>query len=221
MRGQFFGWKLMVPILLVAELGMAQVPKPGETLTVKGYAGNVPVIQVEGKSYVEVEALARLINGTVGFQANGITLTLSASTSTPPPPERPKTGFSPEFLRAVIEEMAAIREWRVALVDLIEHSYPLGDDPVGGYRRTADSRLELAFTAVATDADRSGAPLVSNEFAKMQQLSDKYLAMRKSMTFVAPDSAENDPLNQQILSCARSLASWPTGGQFQDVETCH
>jgi hypothetical protein len=41
------------------------------------------------------------------------------------------------------------------------------------------------------------------------------------MTHTSADSVENDPLGEQILSCARSLASLPAGGQFQDVAVCH
>jgi hypothetical protein len=45
--------------------------------------------------------------------------------------------------------------------------------------------------------------------------------MSTSMTFISPDSVENDPLGEQVLSCARSLAALPVGGQFQDVAICH
>jgi hypothetical protein len=95
------------------------------------------------------------------------------------------------------------------------------DDWVAGYRRTAESKLSLASAAVTTDSDRSGFTLLSNEFSKMQMLSDKYLALRKSLTYIAPDSLENDPLDQQLLNCARGLASMAGSGQFEDVAVCH
>ena len=60
-----------------------------------------------------------------------------------------------------------------------------------------------------------------NEFGKMQTLSDKYLALRKSLTYIAPDSLDKDPLDQQILSCARGLSSMAASGQFEDVPACH
>jgi hypothetical protein len=63
--------------------------------------------------------------------------------------------------------------------------------------------------------------LFTNEFDNMQKFSDKYLAMHKSQTYIAPDALDNDPLDQQILECARGLAALIVGGQFQDVATCH
>src|ERR1039457_2560446 len=93
-------------ILVLLQTGMAQAPKQSTTLTINGYAGNAPLVQIGGKSYVEVEALARLTGGSVKFQTNRITLTLPASSETE---QAAKKGFSPDFLRAAIEEMAAIR----------------------------------------------------------------------------------------------------------------
>lgn len=222
MREQLFSKNCMLAVLLVVpEFGMAQVPKQSGTLTITGYAGNAPVVQMGGKSYVEVDALARLTGGAVSFQANRTTLTIPSPTAAPATEQPAKKGFSADFLRAAIEEMAAIREWRVAIVNAVQHSVALTEGWIGGYRRAADSKLALVSTAVSTDADREGLPLVSNEFGKMQQFSDKYLAMSTSLTFISPDSVENDPLGEQVLSCARSLAALPVGGQFQDVAICH
>jgi hypothetical protein len=41
------------------------------------------------------------------------------------------------------------------------------------------------------------------------------------MQFVSPELLKDDPLNQKILSCARSLASMAAGGQFVDDASCH
>jgi hypothetical protein len=130
-------------------------------------------------------------------------------------------GFSKEFLRAGIEGLTAIREWRIAIVNAVQGTFPVADDWVAGYRRTADSKLALTSAAIATDSDRSGFALLSNEFSKMQTLSDKYLALRKSLTYIAPDSLDKDLLDQQILNCAHGLSSFAVSGQFEDVPACH
>lgn len=44
-----------------------------------GQPGRAPVIQLHGRSYVDVEALARLTNGSLSFKGDQITLTLPAS----------------------------------------------------------------------------------------------------------------------------------------------
>ena len=117
--------------------------------------------------------------------------------------------------------MTAIREWRVAIVSAIQNNYPVMDEWVARYRSTANSKLALASTALITDSDRNGISLLTNEFGNMQKFSDKYLAMHKSQTYISPDSLDNDPLDQQLLECARGLAVLIAGGQFQDVATCH
>ena len=226
MREISFGRKLMLLVLLLApESTFSQAPTPIGSLTVSGHPGQAPVVQVDGKSYVEVESLARLTNSTIGFQGNQITLTLAAPSPAPvaTPPARPpvRTGFSRDFLRAGIEEMTVIREWRIAIVNAVQNNYPISEDWVSGYRRTADSKLQLASAAASTDSDRSGAALLGNEFTNMQKLSDKYLNLHKNMTYISTNSFDNDQLDQQVLECSRGLASLAANSQFEDVPTCH
>jgi hypothetical protein len=213
MRGRWFLW---VPLWLALP-GTAQGPKASDALTVSGRDGSIPVVRVGGKPYVSVEALARLTGGSATIQANGILLTLPAAQTEAPG----KKGYSLEFLKAAIEEVAAIREWRVAVMEAVEHGYPFTADWFGGYRRTAETRLALVSTAAGTDADKNCAPLVSGEFGKMQRFTDKYLATRTTLTYVSPDTVDNDPDGQQILNCARGLESLPAGGEFQDIVACH
>jgi len=189
---------------------------------VTGYPGQVSVIQVNGKSYVELESLARLTSSSISFRARQIILTLPASAEHTAAPEKNQpVGFSREFLRASIEELTALREWRVAILDAVRSNLPVTDDWVAGYRRTADTKHALTSATLATDSDRSGFALLSNEFSKMQTLSDRYLGLRKSLTYIAPDSLDKDPLDQQILSCARCLASFAANGRFEDIPACH
>jgi len=224
MRSIWFRYILLAALLLLPDLGLSQAPGHSETLTVKGYPGKVPVIEVHGKSYVEIEALARLTKGSITFRANQIILTLPASASNAETAEEnpaAKPGFSRAFLRAGIEEMMAIREWRAAIADAIQNNFPVMDAWVTRYRRAAENKLALASTEVVTDSDRSGDSLLGNEFNNMEKLSDKYLALHNSRTYISPDSVDNDRLNQQILDCADGLAALAVGSQFQDVSACH
>jgi len=208
--------------LLLPQLALPQVPRQSGTLTVTGYPGQVPVIQVNGRSYVELESLARLTSSSISFRAKQIILTLPASAGNTAAPEKNQpVGFSKEFLRANIEELTAIREWRVAILNAVQSNSPVTDDLVAGYRRTADTKHALTAAALVTDSDRSGFALLSNEFSKMQTLSDKYLALRKNLTYIAPDSLDKDPLDQQIVSCARGLASFAANREFEDITACH
>ena len=150
-------------LLLVPCMGVAQAPQQSGTLTITGHTGNAPVVKIQGKSYVELEALARLTNGSVSFHGNQVTLTLSSAAPTPAATETEqpaKKGYSRDFLKSTIEAMSAIREWRSALVNAVQRTFPVTENWIGGYRRIADSKLALASAAAATDADRECVSLI-------------------------------------------------------------
>jgi hypothetical protein len=54
----------------------------------------------------------------------------------------------------------------------------------------------------------------------MQKLNDKYLQMAKSLTYIDPNSLDNDPLDQKIRTCGHSLASMATANEFVDDGSC-
>jgi hypothetical protein len=227
MREKLFGTELMLLVFLaVPVLALSQAVEQNGTLIVSGQSGQVPVLQINGRSYVDIEALARLTNSSLGFKGNQITLTLPASaagtpTTAPPASQAATPGFSKDFLKAGIEEMTVIREWRGALVNAVQNGYPVTDEFVAGYRSQATTNLRLASVAVSTDSDRDAVQLLSNEFDNMQKLSNKILAARKNMNYISPDALKDDPLDQKILNCTRSLASMAASGQFQDDGSCH
>jgi hypothetical protein len=219
------GWPILLVLLFVPGLARSQAVQ-NRTLILNGQSGPVKIVEIDGRSYVDLESLARIANGTLRFSKNQITLTLPGSAAVTEPAATPSrvpanTGFSKEFLRASIEEMAVIREWRSALVNSIENNFPIQEDWVERYRGQASASLGLASVAASTSSDRSAVQLLTNEFDNMGVLSVQLLAERKSMQFVSPELLKDDPLNQKILSCARSLASMAAGGQFADDASCH
>jgi hypothetical protein len=138
-----------------------------------------------GRSYVDVEDLARFISGSVVFSGNEITLTLPSSSqctsAATDSVSRPgNSAFSKEFMNAGIEEMSVIREWRSALVNAVQNGYAVTDAFVAGYQGQASTNLRLAFVAISTDADRSAFSLLSNEVDSMQKLSSKILLPEKT-----------------------------------------
>lgn len=220
------GWLILRVLLMVPGLARAQAVQQSRTLTVNGRSGPVKITEIDGRAYVDLESLARIANGTLAFSGSQITLTLPRSApgaESAAAPARPpaNTGFSKEFLRASIEEMAVIREWRSALVNSVENNFPIQEDWVGRYSDQAATSLGLASVSASTDSDRSAAQLVSNEFENMKALSVQLLAEHKNMQHVTPESLKDDPLNQKIMSCARALASMTVGAQFADDASCH
>ena len=180
----------------------------------------VPVALLNGRAYVELEPLARAVQGTLSFSGNRVLLTLSGAAAGGPSAAA-NPGFSKAFLRAGIEEMGTLREWHTALESAIRNGFPLGVDWLGQYGLRASDSLRLASVAAATDADRSAYQLLSNEFQNMSQLSDKYLAQRANLTYIAPDALQNDDLNRRIVACGHALGAMAGSGQFVDDPSCH
>jgi hypothetical protein len=205
---------LALPVLISAQ----SAPHP-QTLVVNGQAGKTTVVQVNGRSYVDVEALAQIANGTVAFKDNQITLNVPASASSTAGQQSPP-GFSKEFLSAAIESIAAVREWRIGIATAIQNSISVTDTWVSGFQRQANDSLRQAAVAAVTTTDRAALQLLTNENSNMQKWSDQLIAKRMTLQYMSPEDMSSDPLFQQILTCSHSLAAIVGSGQFQDEPAC-
>jgi hypothetical protein len=216
---------ILLVILIVPVLALSQSAQQTRTLIVNGQPGQINVVQINGRSYVDLEALARIANGSLGFQGNQITLTLSGTANAPGadasstiPPADP--GLSRGFLKAGIEAMSLVREWHSALANAMKNGFPLAESWVSGYRSQAAAALRLASVAASTDSDRNAFQLMTNGFNFMDKLSNQYLTARQSLDYISPDALTNDPLDQKLLNCGHSLASMVATGQFVDDGSC-
>ncbi len=220
-------WCALGTFLALPAMAITLLAQQTNSLVVSGQQGQASVIQVQGRNYVEVEGLARVVSGTISFSGNQIVLTISgvggnAALGTAAPSAAPASapGFSNVFKTAGIEAMAEIREWHTALRTAIERGVPLNAEWLTPYRAQAREALRLASVAINTDSDRSVYPFVVNEFNNMSTLTDKYLQMTKNMNYIDPDSLKSDQVDQKIVTCARSLASMATTNQFVDDGSC-
>lgn len=220
-------WYAIASFLALPAMAITVLAQQSNSLVVSGQQGQAAVIQVQGRNYVDVAGLARVVSGTISFSGNQIVLTISGSggNATPAsaaPAAAPASvpGFSSEFKTAGIEAMAEIREWHTALKTAIERGVPLNAEWLNPYRAQSREALRLASVAINTDSDRSVYPFVVNEFNNMSTLTDKYLQMTKNMTYIDPDSLKSDAVDQRIVTCARSLASMATANQFMDDGSC-
>lgn len=192
------------------------------TLTVGGYGGSIPVTQINGRHYVEVEAFARAINGSVTYNRSQMILMPATRSNAETAGATGQHGsFSREFLRAGIEAMSTVREWHSALATSIQNQYPLEQSGLTPSQMQAATALRFAQAAVSTDDDRKAAELIANEYARMKQLSDKYLAKRTNMNYISPDALRNDALDQSLVACGRALGTMAAAGQFTDDAACH
>lgn len=212
---------LLILAVFVPVFALVLAAQQTRTLIVTGHAGELTVVEMDGRSYVEIEGLARLAKGSLSFNGSQIILTLSGASAAAPAAEPSPSGFSKDFIRAGIEEMAVIREWRSTLRDAVQQGYPVTGNWMDSYQTRAELNLRLVSLAATTEFDRNAFQLLTNEFNNMKTLSDRFVQANKSRTHVRNDSLDNDPLDQRILNCAHSLAAMAASGQFADDGSCH
>jgi hypothetical protein len=184
------------------------------------------VVEMGGHSYVDIEALTRLANGSLSFSGTQIVVTLpspgpSTTAKNPEAGDSATLGFSKHFLQAAIEEMAVIREWRSTLVHAVRQEMPVTEAWVASSYAEAQKNLRLVSLAVVTEADRNAFQLLTNELSNMKKISDRFAEANKSRTYVGTDALEDDPLDKKILDCAHSLAAMAANNQFMDDGSCH
>jgi hypothetical protein len=226
LRRRLFIVLIFLPFCSLLALVMVHAAPQNRTLVVTGHPGELPVVEMGGHLYVNLEALTRLANGSLSFKGNQVVLTLPAPGAKPPAtnlePSQPGTsGFSKDFLKAGIEEMEVIREWRSTLKNAIGQGFPVTENWVDNYRARAEQSLRLVSLALSTDYDRSAFELLTNEFRNMRKLSDRLVEAGKGRVYISPKSLDDDPLDQKILKCARSLATMVANNQFVDDGSCH
>jgi hypothetical protein len=223
--------------LLAALLGIAgayarsQASEQKRTLIINGQSTQVPVIEVNGHSYVGLEALVHAMKGSVNYSGNIVALSVpngsaTASGSAPSPDvSNQNTSSNPalsrEFLKAGIEQMSSLREWHTALATAIQNGIPLSPSLLEPYRAQASTNLHLASVAATTASDRSAYELLSNEFKNMAKLSDKYLNLRANLSYISRHALQDDDLNERIMACGHSLGAMAGSGQFVDDGLCH
>jgi hypothetical protein len=225
-------------LLIIPTLLFSQSSTPKNTLIINGRSTEVPLIQVHGHAYVGLEALADALKGSISSSGKMFALSVPTGSAnnapvttvaTPVPAPTPASdqaaasipGFSKGFLNAGIEQMSTLREWHSALESAIQNGIPLSAGLLAPYRARATTNLRLASVAASTPSDSSAYQLLNNEFQNMAKLSDKYVNLRANLTYIAPDSLQNDDLNKRIIGCGHALGAMAAAGQFSDDGSCH
>jgi hypothetical protein len=212
--------RLAMTLLLAASiLTPRQSASDGRTFSIVGQSESAKILDVNGKSYVEIEDVARLTRGSISFNTNQVLLSLPAQPASAAASPASQ-GFSKEFRQTGIELMSSLREWRITIVNSIQNNFPVSPEWISELQRRAQSNLALVGVARSTQDDRSGYVLLAAEFANMRKLSDGFLAKRRQLQYIDPRSIDNDPLDRQILDCGRSIASMAAENQYRDEVAC-
>jgi hypothetical protein len=200
---------------------------PDKTLVVNGKTVATGVRQIDGHSYVDIEALAQVTNGVVTVESNRIVLTIPVPESSPTPgaaPAQNPQGLSKDFARAAIAEVAEMREWRGAIGIMVTYGLAVSGTWAQDYHDRVDAGLRQAMLATSTDADRNAMQLLTSEFDTLSGWANDIVAARKDLNgakTVDPNALPNDPVLAKITSCSRFLNVMLVSGVFSDDGSCH
>jgi len=217
-------------IVLFGVLSAAQSTEHHKSLVINGRSADVTVQLVNGRTYVDLETLARVAQGSIGFQGDRIVLTLPGAEPNHPPeiPEREPAqpaGLSRNFVVAGIETIAKMREWATTLAYAIQNGYGVTENWAADYREQAAQSLNLATAAAMSDSDRRALQLLSNEFVAVRHWSDNLVEAKARMDTAkystSPNVLRQEASSQKIISCGRFLGAMLGGGEFKDDPSCH
>jgi hypothetical protein len=197
-----------------------------KALVVNGKTVGTEVKEINGRSYVDVEALAQITNGVVTVEPTRIVLTIPVASSAaapsavlPPPP-----GLSREFASSAVSSLADMREWRGAISMMITYGLVVSSSWSTDYHDRVEADLSQAAVAATTDADRNALSLLRNQFDKLTGWANETLAAREALNgakAIDPNALKNDPSLAAITNCSRFLNGMIVSGTFTDNAACH
>ena len=213
--------------LTLSGIATAQDAYHERTLVVNGHTGTAMVYQISGKTYVDLESLAKIANGTMTISGDKIIVTLSTNDSAGAHPSDHSAvpGMSTDFMNAALQGLSILKEWSSTLAYAIQRGVPGDGSRLVAFHDRAAHQLRLAKVAASNESDENALRLLTNQFNVVNGWSDKLVAERKSMSTgkysMNPNALANDETYQKITGCAKFLATMLPSGQFQDNHVCN
>ena len=196
--------------------------RSNKQLIVNGKTTDAAVLQVGGHSYVDIEALAEITNGSVTFEANQIILTIPNANPDGVSPEAPE-GLSKGFASAAIAALAEMKEWKGALGAMATYGLAFDETWAHTYHNRVEASLEQANVAASTNSDQNALQLLSTQFANLAKWESEVLAERRALDgarTVEPNAVQNDPVLAKFSSCGKFLSAMLGSGIFTDNSSC-
>lgn len=212
--------------LMFAGSGFGQNAPQKKTLVVNGRTTDAAVVQIDGHSYVDVDALARIMNAAVRVEPGRVILTVPAAEAGAKP-ERSTPGLSKDFAKAGISQLAEMREWKAAIASVIRSGVAAGNwlGPVlHDHRARAEAALSQTSLAAKTESDQKALQLLKNELTNLGEWDSNTQATIHSLNAeqsVNPAATQNDPLLAKISECGNFLNGMLVDGEFADSPSCH
>jgi hypothetical protein len=196
---------------------------PEKKLFVNGKGTGVAVLQVDGHSYVDIESLAQITNGSVTVEPDRIVLTIPDSS---PPAASPQTtqGLSKEFASAAIATLADMKEWKGVLGAMVTFGLVVDAKWAQTYHDRVESSLAQASVAASTNSDHDALRILNNQFSSLTKWAGTFIAERQAFNgarTVDPNSLKDDPVLAKFSNCSKYLSAMLVSGVFADNSSCN
>jgi hypothetical protein len=221
---------VLVLSLMITLFATAQTGQQRRTVVVNGESGEIIVYQIDGRSFVDLESLARIANGSLSFQGNQIVLTIPSAPQNSPTAaaansQPTNSGLTDAFAKSALQTLAVTRDWTNTLAYAAQHGVPGDGSRLFTFRDRASEALHLTQVAASTQSDQNALQLLTNQVNAVQTWNNALVAQRKSMNTgqysMTPNAMQNDPSYQKITACSTFLSTMLPSGQFQDDGSCH
>jgi hypothetical protein len=222
-------WILITAIVSFSIITFAQSDVQEFTVVLNGQSGRILVYRINGQAFVDIEALARIGNGSATIEGHRLIVMLPA-TSTPSPASTPPEGTPPEgmtrdFMSAALKDLAIIKDWHTTIAQALQRGVPGDGSRLGPFHDRAVEGLRLATVEASSHSDQDALRLLTNHFNQVDRWKRKMVDARKSMGTanysITPDALDNDSEYQAIASCSQFLSAMLAGGKYQDNGSCH
>ena len=178
---------LLFPLSLILSLSLSAFAQQNLTLIVSGQPGQVPIVQMNGKSYVDIDALARLTNRSLSFKGNQVILT--------------PRGSAPSTLPADHEPSAPTGQLK-----LVAERQPADPEPSEPAAQAKPAATDQAAAPTASEAERTAALAKAAQNPVANMIS---FPIQNNTNFgIGPYSRDQDVLNFQPVIPLHITKNW-------------
>jgi len=222
-------WRFALAFLILLGVAASQSNHRSRLLVINGHSGDAIIYEIDGKSFVDLESLVRIANGSISFHNLEIHLTLppTSETTSPLPDTSHSThaGLSSEFMREAVQALTAMKDWTNTLAYAATRGVPGDGSRLVVFHDRAAEAIRLTKVAASSNDDQSALLLLTSEFNTVGGWNDKLIRERKSMDTGKYSMSENalsaDHTYQKITDCGKFLNTMIPSGRFQDDYVCH
>ena len=174
------GFLAAIPLIAIGIAAQAQDSHGHRTLEVNGHTGQAIVYQISGKSYVDLESLARIANGSLSFRGGGIVVHLPAADAASHGQQTSTIGMTNDFMKASLQALASLNEWTHILSHEIQRGLPIHPSTMVALRNKASDQLRIATIDAANESDDHALRLLTLHFNQVDNWNNKLAAERKT-----------------------------------------